>query len=143
VKLLDLNLLLYAVNSESAHHRPARQWLESVLTEEEPVALPWIVVLGFLRIATNARILPHALTVTQALSVVDSWLAQPHLRLLPAGDEHWRILKTLLSESGTAGNLTTDAHLAALAIEHGATLYSTDSDFERFSQLRWVNPLRF
>ena len=142
MKLLDLNILLYAVNADSVNHQGAKRWLESALTDDEPVAMPWTVVLGFLRIVTNRRILPRPLTVAQAMAVVDGWLGQPVVRLLSPGDEHWRILKSLLAESGTAGNLTTDAHLAALAIENGATLYSTDTDFQRFPRLRWVNPLQ-
>lgn len=141
MKLLDLNLLLYAVNSDSAHHRAAKRWLETALNDDEPVALPWAVLLGFLRIATNKRILPRPLSTAQATAVVDGWLAQAAVRVLSPGEEHWRILKVLLAETGTAGNLTTDAHLAALAIENGATLYSTDTDFQRFSRLRWINPL--
>jgi len=141
VKLLDLNLLLYAVNSDSAHHRVAKSWLENALNDDEPVALPWAVLLGFLRIATNKRILPRPLSTAQAMAVMDGWLAQTTVRVLTPGEEHWRILKALLAETGTAGNLTTDAHLAALAIENGATLYSTDTDFQRFPRLRWINPL--
>jgi toxin-antitoxin system PIN domain toxin len=141
MKVLDLNLLLYAVNTASDHHPVARRWVESAFAGEEPLALSWIVVLGFLRIATNPRIQARPLSVTQAMAVVDGWLSQPNVRLLPPGEEHWGLLKTLLSETGTAGNLTTDAHLAALAIENGATLYSTDADFQRFARLRWINPL--
>ena len=142
MKLLDLNLLLYAVNADSVHHSSAKRWLESALADDEPVAFPWVVLLGFLRIATHRRILPRPLTVAEAMSVVDGWLTQPGARPLSPGDEHWRILNSLLAESGTAGNLTTDAHLAALAIENGATLYSTDADFQRFHRLRWINPLQ-
>jgi len=142
MKLLDLNILLYAVNINSAHHRAAKRWLDSAFADDEPVALPWVVLLGFLRIATNHRILPRPLKAAVAMAVVDGWLAQPGARPLSPGDEHWHILKTLLAESGTAGNLTTDAHLAALAIENGATLYSTDTDFQRFRQLRAINPLK-
>lgn len=142
MKLLDLNILLYAVNADSAYHQAAKHWLESVMADDETVALPWVVLLGFLRIATNHRIMPRPLTAAEAMDVVDGWLAQPVARLLAPGDEHWHILKSLLAESGTAGNLTTDAHLAALAIENGATLYSSDTDFQRFSRLRWLNPLQ-
>ena len=112
-----------------------------MFNSEEPVAFTWVVVLGFLRIATNPRIQPRPLTAAQAVTVVEGWLAQPVTRVVVPGDEHWRILKSLLHHVGTAGNLTTDAHLAALAIENGATLCSTDTDFQRFSHLRWVNPL--
>jgi hypothetical protein len=141
VRLLDLNVLLYAVNRDSAHHARAKSWLEQTLTAEEPVALPWVVLLGFLRLATTPRVFPQPLGPGQALEVVDGWLACPAVVPLAPGNEHWRILKDLLGESGTAGNLTTDAHLAALAIEHGAELCSTDADFARFARLRWRNPL--
>lgn len=141
MKVLDLNVLLYAVNRDSPRHEAARAWLESTLSGEETVALPWVVLLGFLRIATSAHVLPNPITIDQAVSVVDGWLAQAPVVALSPGDEHWAILSRLLSEAGSAGNLTTDAHLAALALEHGAELCSTDADFARFPQLRWVNPL--
>jgi len=142
VKLFDLNLLLYAVNTDAAHHQAAKRWLETTLNDDEPVALPWSVLLGFLRIATNHRILPRPLKVPEAVTIVDGWLSQPVVRILEPGEEHWRILKSLLAETGTAGNLTSDAHLATLAIENGATLCSTDTDFQRFPRLRWTNPLK-
>ncbi len=142
MKLLDLNLLLYAVNRDTVHHDPAKAWLERTLSGDETIALPWVVILGFLRITTNARVFPHPLSPNQALGVVDRWLARPVVVVLHAGEEHWRILKSLLLDSGTAGNLTTDAHLAALAIETGSELCSTDSDFARFRHVRWVNPLQ-
>ncbi|HVT37966.1 MAG TPA: type II toxin-antitoxin system VapC family toxin [Gemmatimonadaceae bacterium] len=141
MKLVDLNLLLYAVNRDSGNHARAKAWLEEMLTGEETIALPWVVILGFLRVSTNARILPHPLSPAQAMGVVDSWLTRPQVLLLDPSDAHWRILRDALTETGTAGNLTTDAHLAALAIEHDAELCSTDGDFARFAQLRWVNPL--
>jgi uncharacterized protein len=141
VKVLDLNVLLYAVNRDSPRHADARAWLEATLSGDETVALPWVVLLGFLRIATNRQILPHPITIDQAVAVVDGWLAQAPVVALSPGDEHWAILRGLLSEAGSAGNLTTDAHLAALALEHGAELCSTDADFARFPRLRWVNPL--
>ena len=140
--LIDLNLLVYATNIDSVHHRAARRWLEKILNGEEPVALPWAVVLGFIRIATNGRILPQPLTTAQALGVVDGWLTLPVVRALQPGPEHWRILRGLLDQTGAAGNLTTDAHLSALAIENGCTLCSTDTDFARFKHLKWINPLR-
>jgi toxin-antitoxin system PIN domain toxin len=140
-QVLDLNLLLHAVNRDSAHHDEARVWLERTLSGDEPVALPWVVLLGFLRISTSARILPDPLLSEQALEVIDGWLAQPSVLTLSPGPEHWRILRNLIEETGTAGNLTTDTHLAALAIENGAELCSTDSDFARFARLRWLKPL--
>lgn len=141
MRLIDLNLLLYAVNQDAVHHRRAKAWLEETLSERESVGLPWVVILGFLRVATHPRVLTRPLAPEAALSVVDGWLERPNVVKLHAGDEHWGILRSLLAEAGTAGNLTTDAHLAALAIEHGCELCSSDSDFARFPDVRWVNPL--
>jgi toxin-antitoxin system PIN domain toxin len=141
MKLIDLNLLLYALNSDSAHHARAKVWLEAVLSADEPVALPWVVLFGFLRIATNPRILSRPLPPSRAMEIVDEWLALPVVLPLTPRRDHWRLVRELLTATGTAGNLTTDAHLAALAIENGCELCSTDADFRRFPNLRWVNPL--
>ena len=105
------------------------------------MALAWTVVLGFVRISTSARIFETPLTVEQAGSTVDGWLAQPVVRMVEPTERHWPILRALLESSGSGGNLTSDAHLAALAIEHGAVLCSADRDFGRFDKLRWHNPL--
>jgi uncharacterized protein len=140
MKLVDLNVLLYAVNRDSPGHETVRSWWEAVLAEDEPVGLPWVVLLGFLRLATNAQVFASPLSASQAIDRVDAWLRRPNIRLVRETDEHWRTLKGLLGEAGTAGNLTMDAHLAALAISHGATLVSCDADFGRFSGLRWENP---
>lgn len=142
MKLIDANVLIYGVNVASPMHGRARAWLEAAFTGDEAVGLPWVVMLAFLRLTTNARILPRPLTAEQATSLVDGWLALPNVVALDAGDDHWNTLKALLSETGTAGNLTTDAHLAALALEHDCELCSTDADFARFPRLKWVNPLR-
>jgi uncharacterized protein len=141
VKVLDLNLLLYATNRDSPRHADAKRWLEAVLSGEETVAIPWVVVLGFLRIATSPLIFSRPIPVGDAIAVVDGWLAREAVIVLSPGDEHWGILKSMLDDAGTAGNLTTDGHLAALALEHGAELCSTDGDFSRFERLRWLNPL--
>jgi toxin-antitoxin system PIN domain toxin len=141
VKVLDLNLLLYAVNRDSPHHARARRWLEATLSADEPVGLPWVVILGFLRLATSDRVLSRPLKTRQAIELVHGWLAQTIVVPVGPGDHHWSILRALLDETGTAGNLTTDAHLAALAIERGAELCSTDADFTRFPSVRWVNPI--
>lgn len=141
MKLLDLNILLYAVNSDTPLHAAAKAWLEDTLSGAERVAIPWPVLLGFIRISTSSRVMPRPIPTRQALDVIDSWLAQPAVSAIHPGDDHWRILRALLAETGTAGNLSTDAHLAALAIEHGAELCSTDTDFARFRGLRWTNPL--
>lgn len=142
MKVLDVNLLLYAVNRDGPHHAAAKGWLEDLLSGDETVALPWAVLLGFLRLSTNPRVFAAPLEPTQALELVGGWLVRPTVEPLDPGDEHWKVLSDLLSEAGTAGNLTTDAHLAALAIENGAELHSTDTDFARFGRLRWVNLLQ-
>ena len=141
MKLVDLNVLLYAVNRKAPRHGTVRSWWEAALSDEEPVALAWIVLLGFLRLATNARVFPQPLTAEQAIARVEVWVSHPKTRLVTETSEHWRILQELLEETGTAGNLTTDAHLAALAISHGATLVSCDADFGRYRHLRWENPV--
>ncbi len=141
MKLIDLNLLLYAVNRDSPRHADAKTWLEEAMSGEERIALAWIVLLGFIRLTTSPRVLEYPLSVDDALRTVDAWLSQPSVSPLEPGDGHWSILRDLLSEAGTAANLTTDAHLAALAIEHGAELCSTDADFGRFKRLHWTNPL--
>jgi toxin-antitoxin system PIN domain toxin len=141
VIVVDLNLLIYATNEDAPMHEKARQWWESLLSAGEAVGLAWTVVLGFLRLTTNPRVLPRPLTPEQAIAVIDDWLAQPSVTTLEPTERHWEILKEVLSPLGTAGNLTSDAHLAALAIEHGARLFSTDNDFARFAGVRWINPL--
>jgi toxin-antitoxin system PIN domain toxin len=141
LKLIDLNLLIYAVNRDAPNHERARDWLEDALSGAETVALPWIVILGFLRVTTHPRVLARPISAEQALEVVDGWLSRGNIVTLPAGDDHWPLLRSLLSVAGTAGNLTTDAHLAALAIEAGCELCSTDNDFGRFQNLRWINPV--
>jgi uncharacterized protein len=139
--VVDLNLILYAINRDAEAHEPARRWWEDALGGEEIVALPWTVILGFLRISTSPRIVSNPLTIEEATSAVEDWLSQPVVRALEPTERHWPILRSLLEASGSAGNLTSDAHLAALAIEHGATLYSADHDFGRFAHLRWHNPI--
>jgi hypothetical protein len=139
--VVDLNLLLYATNRDAPHHDEARTWWDGALSGDETVGLPWVVVLGFVRLVTHRTIVPRPLRPEQAFAIVDDWLAQPPVRMVEPTDRHWGILKGLLADFGTAANLTTDAHLAALAIEHGATLCTTDRDFSRFPGLTTRNPL--
>ncbi len=139
--LVDANLLIYAVDSDSAHHGKARRWLEDVLSGTTPVGLAWVVILAFLRITTRPGILKRPLGPEDAIAFVDSWLAQPYVQALGPGDGHWAVLRQLLRAVGTAGNLTSDAHLAAMAVERGSDVYSTDGDFVRFPGVRHVNPL--
>jgi uncharacterized protein len=139
--LIDANLLIYAVDSDSAHHKAARRWLEKSLSGTTQIGMAWIVLLAFIRITTHPRIMRNPLPADAALSYVDEWLAQPCVVNVVPGDNHWPILRQLILASGIAANLTSDAHLAALAIEHGYAIYSADHDFKRFSGLKHVNPL--
>jgi len=141
VILVDANLLIYAVNRDAPQHRQARRWLESALSGSEQVGFSWSVLLAFLRVTTRSGILARPLESSRAIAYVDEWLAQPVSVLLSPGERHWPVLRNLLLTSGTLGNLTSDAHLAAIAIENGATLYSSDYDFRRFQGIRHVNPL--
>ena len=141
MKVVDINLLIYALNTDTPHHPRAKKWLEASLSDEEPVGLAWVVILGFLRIITNVRIMPTPLSPEIAMEIVEEWLHHPTVKIIVPGERHWNILKELLMPLGTAANLTSDAHLAAIAIEHGARLYSTDNDFSRFLKLRWTNPI--
>lgn len=137
----DVNMIVYAYDADSPHHTRAKAWWEETLSSPLSVGIAWSVALGFIRIATHPRILASPLPVAKACSHVESWLAQPQVSLLHPGERHASVLFDLLRRLGTAGNLTTDAHLAALAIEHQADLCSTDADFARFSGLKWRNPL--
>jgi toxin-antitoxin system PIN domain toxin len=141
VILVDVNLLLYATNVSAGQHRAAREWLDRQLVESPRVGLPWATLLGFLRLATNARAITRPLTMAAAWQQVSQWLAcEPTWVPLPT-ERHGEVLGRLLAEPGMYGNLVPDAHLAALAIEHGLTLCSTDGDFARFPELKWLNPL--
>jgi uncharacterized protein len=141
VKLPDVNVLLYAVDSSAPRHAAARRWLEGRLSDTETFALAWAVLLAFLRLSTNARVFERPLRPADAFDIIDGWLAHPNATIVQATERHSAVLRELLAPLGTAGNLTSDAHLAALAIEHGAELCSSDSDFARFSGLKWLDPL--
>jgi len=141
VKLVDANLLLYAVDEASPQHGVAKPWLEEQLSGSETLAFAWAVLLAFVRLATNPRVFEAPLALDDALDLVDSWLEQPNATVLHPTDRHSRLLRELLAPLGTAANLTSDAHLAALSIEHGAELCSGDADFARFPRVRWLNPL--
>jgi len=137
----DVNLLVHAYNMHSTVHKKARAWWESAMNDPHPVGLPWISILGFIRITTHRSILVKPLPVTAACDLVRSWLEQPQVTILHPGERHATIFFGLVEALGSAGNLTTDAHLAALAIENQAELHTTDADFTRFSGLKWKNPL--
>ena len=140
--LVDSNLLLYAFDAGSKRHVEARSWLESVLDRSEQVGLAWVALLAFIRIGTNPSALSRAFSVEEATTIVSSLLEQRNVIVLHPGERHWTLLRRLLADAQARGDLVTDAHLAALAIEHGATLCTTDRDFARFPDLRWQNPLQ-
>jgi len=142
VKLLDVNLLIYAVDESSARFAQAHPWVEGVLGGRETVAVPWVVLLAFIRLTTNPRVMTSPFSSDEALDVVDGWLARSNVVVVHPTERHAAVLRELLAPVGTAGNLVTDAHLAALAIEYGAELNSCDADFSRFTGVRWIDPLR-
>lgn len=141
MKIVDANLLLYATDARSPRHGAARSWLERQLSGDETIAFAWVVLLAFVRLSTNPQVFQRALSADRAFDVVDRWLGQPCAVIVHPGERHHAIVRQLLRPLGTAGNLVNDAHLAALAVEHGAELNSCDSDFSRFSGLRWINPI--
>lgn len=140
--LPDVNVLVHAHNADSKVHVSARDWWARALSGSEGVGLPWVTILGFIRITSHPRVCEKPAPVDELMAKVESWLMRPHVHILEPSDRHFEILKGLLLGLGTAGNLTTDAHLAALAMDRGYTLYSTDTDFHRFEDLRWKNPCR-
>ncbi len=142
MKIVDLNVLLYVVNEDAPQHERVVAWWERALNGDETIGLAWMVVSGFLRVSTNHRVFPHPLSGEDAVLQVDTWLALDVISVVTETRDHWRLLRELLAETGVAGNLTTDAHLAALAMTRGATLVSCDADFARFPGLRWENPVR-
>jgi toxin-antitoxin system PIN domain toxin len=137
----DVNLLVYAYSATAPQHAKARAWWERTMNDEEPVGLPWAVSVGFLRLMTSAAVAAPPLRPAAALDVLESWYERRNVHVLDPGPRHLPILRGLLDELGVAGKLTADAHLAALAIEHGCELHSNDADFGRFSGVRWVNPI--
>ena len=140
--LVDANVLLYAEDSLSPHHEKARLWWDESLCGSDPVGLCWIVLAAFIRIGTNPRVFERPLTLVQAVSRVQSWLDQPCTRIVRPTEQHWKVFRALLVDGQALGNLVTDARIAALALEHGCRLASTDADFSRFRGLKWFNPLR-
>ena len=139
--LVDANILLYAEDSRSPRHVAARAWWDAQLSGSSPVCLCWIVIAAFIRISTNARVFERPLTLTEATNRVQSWMEQPCTRVIAPTQRHWETFREMLIQGQALGNLVTDAHLAALAVEHGCELCSTDADFSRFPKLQWKNPL--
>ena len=137
----DINLLVFAYNTDAPHHEAARNWWESCLSGGQTVGIPWAVILGFTRIMSSRVVLTDPLTPLEALRHANTWLGRPQANVLVPGPRHLEILSEIMQAAEVSGRLTTDAHLAALAIETQAELYSNDTDFARFPGLRWRNPL--
>ena len=140
MKLVDANVLLYAINKDSAHHAEAHAWLDASLNGRETVGFTWVVLLAFLRLVTHAAIFPRPLTPRDALDVLRHWLARPRAAIIEPTPRHIDVLGDLLAVVGTAGNLVNDAHVAALSLEHGCEIVSYDADFARFPGVRWQTP---
>jgi toxin-antitoxin system PIN domain toxin len=140
--LPDVNVLVHAHNSDSPVHLRAHRWWDECLSGPEGVGLAWAALLGFVRLTTNRKVVAEPLPVRDVMARIESWLDLPHVHLAHPSDTHFTRLRAELERLGTAGNLTTDAHLAALAMERGYILYTTDTDFARFPGLRWVNPCK-
>lgn len=139
--LVDANLLLYAYDPRATQHDASRAWLEAALSGSQLVRFAWVTLWAFLRISTNPRVFERPLSLREAEGAVSSWLAQPLAGVLDPGERHWEILGDLMRSGQTTGPLVMDAAMAAMAIEHGATLYTTDRDFARFPGLKWIDPL--
>lgn len=139
--LPDINLLIFAYNSEVEQHPKARRWWEETMSGNSTVCIPWAVIFGFIRLTTHRRVFSSPLRVSDALEIVSSWIECENVRILEASPKHFAVFSSLLAKIGTGANMVTDTHLAALAIEHNLTLYSNDLDFSRFPGLRWKNPL--
>lgn len=139
--IVDANILLYAYNRASEHHSRAARWVERTFSDAEPVRLPWQVIHAFLRLTTQAGLLPKPFNADEAASIVTEWLEQPSVGAVDPGARYWTILRKLLIQGRIRGAMVMDAHLAALTIEHAGTLYTTDKDFSRFDELRVVNPI--
>ena len=139
--LVDANLLLYAYDAQSPMHEKARRWLEDCFSRSEPFCFSWVTLTAFIRISTNLRVFHYPLSVVEAVRVVDEWVQQPNAVILNPGEHHWQIFSKYLKDSQATGPLATDAHLAALAVEHGATLGTNDRDFSRFKGLKLLFPL--
>ena len=140
--LVDANILLYSEDQRSAPHVAAREWWDAQLSGASPVCLCWTVLDAFIRIGTNPRVFEHPISLDQAIARIQSWLDQPCTRIVQPIERHWTVFQKLLRVGQAVANLVPDAHLAALAVEHGCDLISTDSDFSRFPGIRWRNPLR-
>ena len=137
----DINLLVYAYNRRNPLHEPARRWWDGLVNGTERIGVPWVVSTGFVRLMTHPRVVEHPVAPEQAVDYVREWFQFPHVISLNPGAEHLTLLRRALGAARVGANLVTDAHIAALAMEHQAEVHSNDADFSRFPGLRWRNPL--
>lgn len=140
--VVDITLLLAAVNTRAPMHKAARHWWEQQLNDGTEIGLSWLVVLGFIRLTTNPKIMPEPLLLADAIAMVDEWFRRPNVRTVTVTPQHWNILQNMLHAVGHGAALTMDAHLACLAIEHDAEIVTLDDDFSHFPGLKWRNPLK-
>ena len=139
--IVDANILIYAVDENSAHHAVAKNWLTNALNGPTRVGIPWVSLIAFQRISTHPRIYPNPLSPSAASDIMEAWIEHPNVWIPAPGNHHSRLLRMLTNESGARGNLVTDAHLGALALEHGTSVVSFDADFSQFPDVHWENPL--
>jgi toxin-antitoxin system PIN domain toxin len=140
--VVDITLLLAAVNTRAPMHKAARTWWEEQLNSDAEIGLSWLVILGFIRLTTNGKVMPEPLLLADAIALVDEWLRRPNVKTVAVTPQHWNILQNMLHAVGHGAALTMDAHLACLAIEHDAEIVTVDEDFTHFPGLRWRNPLK-
>ena len=139
--VVDANLLIYAYNTASPLYKKSRDWLEEVFSGTEAVGLPWLSVAAFLRVTTNPKLHGRQYTFDEAAGIIEGWMAQANVRILAPSDDHWLQFRRMMAEGKASGPLISDAELAAVTVEYGGVLYTTDRDFARFPGLRWKNPL--
>ena len=140
--VVDITLLLAAVNTRAPAHKLARSWWEEQLNGAAEIGLSWLVILGFIRLTTNTKVMPDPLLLADAIAMVDEWLRRPNVKTVAVTPQHWNILQNMLHAVGHGAALTMDAHLACLAIEHDAEIATLDDDFSHFPGLKWRNPLK-
>ena len=140
--VIDTSLLIYAYDEDSPFHAATKLWLKTLIASREQIGIPLPVVTAFLRLTTNRMLRGGQFSMAEAIQIVDEWFALPQIRLLLATERHWSVLRRVLLDSQSSGTITTDAHIAAITLEYGGTLYSHDRDFARFPGLRWTNPLQ-
>jgi len=141
VRIVDTSVLIPAVTPSLSQHGPARSALEAAINDDRPLGLVWVVVSGFVRLTTKPGLFEHPLAIAEAWGFVEDWLQHPNVRVVQETEEHARLWSELLRATASGGNLTTDAWIAAIALAHGASVLTLDSDFARFPSLRWESPL--